>query len=526
VKSFNTKKVEMETFPKDFTDPSQNQIGLTVVGVTKSFDSVEVLSKVTMNFAPSRISGIVGENGAGKSTLLKILAGYYPHGAFFGQLYFNNEKLELTDVRDSKEKGIVLISQELHIAQNLSIAENMFAGELPNKNGVINKKEMKEKAIYWLSFFGINVDPEKPMSFLSPPEQRLCLIASALSQNAKVLILDEPTASLSHSESQLLFDQLNHLKEKSITIVFVSHRLDDIEQICDTIYVLRNGRHVNTFYKERYSRAEIIESILGQKVGNELSELTTSIVSNGEISLKITNLKVWDKINRIRVDGVSIRTEVGEIVGMFGLVGAGRTELVHSIFGMWKGTITGEIEVSRKPYKISSPHNAIRNGLALLTEDRRSSGVFTGHSLKSNLGAVNMNAVSKRGFILKIKESIRAQKLIKDLDIRAQSENQLIEYLSGGNQQKVVLGRWLAASPEVLILDEPTAGVDIGAREDIYQLIEQLAREGKSILVISSDLDEVIRVCQRIYVMHRGNISGEFTAGVTKEKLIYAASGG
>jgi ABC-type sugar transport system ATPase subunit len=499
---------------------------LEVEGAGKSFGGAIALKDVSFTLDLGRALGIVGENGAGKSTLMKILGGIYPAGTYEGVVRLRGEELKLRSVQEARAAGIVLIPQELHVAPGLSIAENMFAGELPARRGMVDNHQLQEKARTWLSFFELNVDPLLPASILSPSEQRLTLIAGALSQKARVLILDEPTASLSDGEAQKLFAHVARLRNEGIGILFISHRLDDIAQVCDEVLVMRNGRSVAFFSERAAPRDEIVTAMIGRSQAEV--ERKPPAARSDDVRLRVSSLTVGDPLekDRVRVDNASFDVNAGEVVGLFGLVGAGRTEIVRSLFGIWRGSVSGEISVAGAPYQPKNPAHAVKSGLALLTEDRKSTGIFPGHSLTSNFDAADPLEVTRFGFINTFLDSERSRSLMSRLDVRARSAAQHIETLSGGNQQKVLLGRWLATQPKVLLLDEPTAGVDVGAREEIYQQIEELASSGCGVLLVSSDLDEVLRMCDRTHVMYKGRITATIEGTPTRHELMSAATGG
>lgn len=499
---------------------------LEVRGATKAFGGAKALDDVSFVLHAGVALGVVGENGAGKSTLMKILAGIHPAGSYGGRIVFAGEEVRFRSVQEARSAGIILIPQELHIAPELSIAENMFAGVLPSRFGWVDSGRLRDEAHRWLQFFGLDLDPTLSASLLSPSEQRLVLIAGALSQRARVLILDEPTASLSDGEAQKLFAHVKRLREQGIGILFISHRLDDIAQVCDEVLVMRNGRSVAFFPERDAPRSEIVEAMIGRAP----EEITRDVDPSrfGDVRLEIAGMQVGDPWNpsRLRVKELSLSVRAGEIVGLFGLVGSGRTELVKSLFGVWPGRVQGTFVLDARPYTPKNPRHAISSGLALLTEDRKQTGIFPEHSLLSNFDAASIGSVSRYGFLNSHLDLERATGLMKRLDVRARSVLQPIETLSGGNQQKVLLGRWLASEPKVLLLDEPTVGVDVGAREEIYQQIEMLAEAGCAVLLVSSDLDEVLRTCDRTHVMYKGRITATIDGRPTRHELMSAATGG
>jgi ABC-type sugar transport system ATPase subunit len=492
--------------------------------VGKSFGGVRALGGVSFQLREGTALGLVGENGAGKSTLMKILSGIFPAGSYEGEVHVRGEVARFRSVQDARAAGIVQQPQELLIAPGLSIAENMFAGALPNRRGWVLVGEVEARAREWLRFFGLDVDPHEPASILSPAEQRLSLIAGALSLEARILILDEPTASLSEGESQILFAHMERLRDEGIGILFISHRLDDISQVCDEVVVLRNGTLVAHFPDRDVRRDEIVRAMIGSSSVNETKSHSSR---TQDVVLSVRNLVVLDPQDRgrRRVDDVSFDVHAGEIMGIFGLVGAGRTEVLRALFGIWPVAPRGEFWLSGKPYEPSSPTAAIRRGMALLSEDRKQTGIFPGHSIQSNFDAASPHQVSSFGFLSSHRDDERSQALMHRLGVRATGIEQPIDSLSGGNQQKVVLGRWLAAAPAVLLLDEPTAGVDIGAREDLYQEIEAMAADGCGVLLVSSDLDEVRRLADRTSVMFKGRLVAEYEQG-SRHELMASATGG
>lgn len=498
---------------------------LRVEGVGKTFGGAKALENVSLQLGVGRSLGIVGENGAGKSTLMKILSGVYPGGTYDGSFLLRGREVNFRSVSEARAAGVVLIPQELHIATSLSIAENMFAGALPSSFGFVDIQGLRSRAREWLSFFGLEVDPALPASVLSPSEQRLILIAGALSQKARLLILDEPTASLSDAEAQLLFSHVAKLRNQGIGVLLISHRLDDIAQVCDEVLVLRNGKQVAYFPHKNPPRKEIVAAMIGRS-SPEAGTLRARVP--GRPVLAITKLVVAeaDDPTRLRVDGLALTVRSGEIVGLFGLVGSGRTEALSAIFGTWRGRVEADIQLDGETYKPTTARRAIRRGLGFLTEDRKQTGIFAGHSILVNIDAASPERVSTKGIIDPARDLLRTLGLMKVLDVRARSSAQNIETLSGGNQQKVLLARWLATEPVALMLDEPTAGVDVGAREEIYRRIEDLAASGCAVLLVSSDMDEVVRLADRTHVMYKGKIRASFDKNPTRHDLMAAATGG
>lgn len=503
---------------------SRGEVLLDAHSITKSFGGVVALGEASFQLRAGQVLGVVGENGAGKSTLMKVLAGVYPKGTYSGSFRLSDSACEFSTVKEARDAGIVLIPQELHIAPNLPIAENMFAGDLPSRFGFVSWAQLASQSREWLSFFDLDVEGNEAAKVLSPSQQRLAIIAGALSRNAKVLILDEPTASLSQGESQLLFQHLERLAREGIGVLFISHRLDDIEAVCHDLIVMRNGRIVQTLARASFDRKKIIAAMIGKEHHAESQKSPTSRTHNEAFTAEKVCLTEPGDPTRLRLKDVSLEVDEGEIVGLFGLVGAGRTELAQGVFGTSRGVLSGDLRLGKQVYRPQSPKHAVSSGIGLLTEDRKQTGIFPGHSVKSNLTSASLGKLSRFGFIPSFRETQTAEELVEQLRVKASSTEQHIEKLSGGNQQKVLLGRWLETKPLFLMLDEPTAGVDVGAREEIYQRIEDLAKSGCGVLVISSDLDEIARLCTRTYVMFDGRITGEFFSPVSKSELMAAAT--
>jgi len=499
---------------------------LSAVKLGKAFGGVPAIAGIDLELQERSILGVVGENGAGKSTLMKIISGVYPSGQYDGEILLRGKRADFSSVNEARNAGIVLIPQELHIAPQLSVAENMLAGELPSRFGVLRRDELIAVANEWLDFFSLSAHGDDLAGVLSPSQQRLAVMAGALSRDASVLVLDEPTAALSDGESKMLFEHLRRLRDRGIGIIFISHRLDDIEEICDSIVVLRNGERVGDLERSNFSRAEIVRMMIGDKEGIYDPHPGGEVANDVVVSIK--NLTVFNtgQSQNPRLKDVNLDIRAGEILGMFGLVGAGRTEFARALFGTWPGEVTGKITVNGKPYKPVRPSEAVKAGIAFLTEDRKQSGIFHGHSLQANISAASLSSVSKAGVISGREEFERARNAMRALDVRAESETQPIDTLSGGNQQKVLLGRWLSTDPVMLMLDEPTAGVDVGARGEIYSQITRLAEQGCAVLVISSDMDEIRHLCSRILVMFEGEIVAEHASPVGRHELMASATGG
>lgn len=497
---------------------------LQIESFTKTFGAFAAVKNVSLSILPGETIAFLGENGAGKSTLMKSISGVYPHGSYSGRILLDGEELYCKNVRDAEARGIVLVPQELHIAANLSIAENVAMGALPHRWGVVDQRLLRRKAYDCLQLFGIDADPDRPANTLSASEQRLLIISAALAKGSpRLLILDEPTAALTPGEAQHLYDKIRQVSDAGVPTIFITHRLDEIEGVCDRALVMRNGSLVYETSTIIGGRKEIVRAM----IGHEPQVRTPREVRRGPTALKVENLRVSGPVagSKALVEDVTIEVAAGEIVGLFGLVGAGQTELAMAVYGAWKGSVEGKVTINGIEGRPKSPREALRRGCAMMTEDRKWTGIFEGQSILNNLSAASIAQVAQWGIIRSATERSRALGLARSVDLRPLILNRNIEALSGGNQQKVVLSRWLAAEPDLLIVDEPTVGVDIGARAEIYRILRQLAERGKAILMISSDLEEIVGESDRIVVMYKGRITGEFPSGTGAQDLMVAATG-
>ena len=510
---------EVSTLPA--TPPA---LVLEARGISKTFGGTHALRDVGLAVRAGETVGIVGENGAGKSTLMKIIAGVIAGGSFEGEILLHGRACAFRTVKDAEAAGVVLVPQELHVAPNLSVAENMFMGILPGRCGFVDEGALYAQARERLRFFDIHASPEAPMATLAPSEQRLVTIAAALSKSARVIILDEPTAALTEEEAKRLFAHVRHVHDEGVSCLYITHRLDEIEEIADRVVVMRNGRVVSRLDSARGRRSEMVRAMIGRdpEAAAERPARTAS-----KPVLTVRGLKVYDVngTRRERASGVSLTLHRSEVLGMFGLVGAGRTEVARALFGAWPGRVTGEVRIGEHAHRPASPREAIGMGLAMLTEDRKQTGIIEGQSVSRNISAASLDEVAGRLFIDDRREHARSARFLQELDIRPRRDDVAIEALSGGNQQKVLLARWIATKPRVLVLDEPTLGVDVGARAELYRLIRALADEGCAILMISSDLNEVLAECDRILVMYKGRLTGEFARGAERHALMAAATG-
>ena len=482
---------------------------LEMKSITKRFDTVLALEDVSMNTIDGEIHAIVGENGAGKSTLMKILSGVYAYGDYEGDIIFKGEECRFKDIKDSEKRGIVIIHQELALVPFLSIAENIFMGNEQSKNGVINWHITYSKTKELLKKVGLDENPHTLVQDIGVGKQQLVEIAKALSKRVEVLVLDEPTAALNEIESENLLDLLLGLKEEGITSILISHKLNEVLKISDRISILRDGKMIETFDNKDIDENRIIRGMVGRDI---LDRFPTRESEMGEKMLEVKNWTVYhpDIADKIVIDNVSMYAKRGEVVGIAGLMGAGRTEFAMSLFGGAYGTrISGSLIKGGKSLTLKSTAQAIDNGIAYLTEDRKQYGLILDETICRNISLANLKALCPHLAVDEYKETQMAESFRRKVDIRARSVFQAAKNLSGGNQQKVVLSKWLFADPDVLILDEPTRGIDVGAKHEIYQIINELARQGKCIIIISSELPEVIGLSDRIYILNEGRVVGE-----------------
>lgn len=500
-----------------------SKVLLEMKNITKLFPGVKALDNVNFSVKENDIHALVGENGAGKSTLMGVLSGVHQYGTYSGEIFFNNRRCQFRNINDSEKEGIVIIHQEFALIPQLSIAENIFLGNENKQRGIIDWNATHKKAEELLARVGLDANTSTSVKDLGVGKQQLVEIAKALSKDVKLLILDEPTAALNDEEADKLLDLLLQLKAKGITSIIISHKLHEVIRVADAITILRDGATIETLVKGSYEFSEdrIIQGMVGRKLTDRFPKRTPNIL---EDKFVVKDWNVYDTLEQDKkiIDNANIHINKGEVVGIAGLMGAGRTEFAKSIFGRSYGSrITGEIYKDGKKINTDTVSNAIENGLAYVTEDRKTEGLALVHDIKSNLTQANLSKISNRGIVddnLEIKES---EKLKEDLNIRCSSILQKTEKLSGGNQQKVVFSKWIFTDPDVLLLDEPTRGIDVGAKFEIYTIINELARQGKYILLISSEMQELIGMCDRIYVMNEGRIVGEFSREeVTQEKIM------
>jgi putative multiple sugar transport system ATP-binding protein len=498
---------------------------LEMRGITKTFPGVNALSNVNLAVRAGEIHGIVGENGAGKSTLMKVLSGVYPHGDYVGEIYFQGEECKFRDIADSEKRGIIIIHQELALVPLLSIAENIFLGNEPAKNGIIDWDATFRRTGELLKKVGLKESPNTLITDIGVGKQQLVEIAKALSKEVQLLILDEPTASLNESDSDALLALLREFRAQGISSILISHKLNEILKVADSITVLRDGATVDNLdcHAQKVDEGRMIKSMVGRELNDRYPKRSPRI---GEPIFEVTNWVVYHKehADRQMIKGIDLNVRKGEIVGIAGLMGSGRTELAMSIFGRSYGQkISGQVRLHGKEIDVSTIQKAMDAGIAYATEDRKNYGLVLIDDIKRNVTLANLAGVSSNGIIDDGKELAVAHKYRRELNIRCSSVFQQAVNLSGGNQQKVVLSKWLFSGPEILILDEPTRGIDVGAKYEIYTIINRLADEGKGVIVISSEMPELLGISDRIYVMNEGRMVGEMpTKEASQEKIMHA----
>ncbi|MFY0545855.1 sugar ABC transporter ATP-binding protein [Brevibacillus sp. H7] len=486
--------------------------------ISKSFPGVKVLDNVQLTLKRGEVLALMGENGAGKSTLMKILGGIYTRDN--GTIKVKGEPQPAMSTGIAAKLGIAIIHQELNLIPHLSVMENIFLGReyTYGRTGFVNWRRMRAEAKYWLEQLAIDLDPDTLVGELSVGQQQMIEIAKALSMQADILVLDEPTAALTNREIEALFEVIASLKQKGVGMIYISHRMEEIFQISDRITVLRDGQYVGTVETARTNMDELVKMMVGREITDRFPKVE---VKPGAERLRVEKLSVKGKLTDL-----SFAVRSGEIVGVAGLMGAGRTEMAKALFGVER-LEAGRIFIDGEEVSISQPIDAIRAGIALVTEDRKEEGLVLSLTVRENIALPNLEKVSSMGVLKPKDEQELSDGLIKQLLIKTAGGEQVVGSLSGGNQQKVVIGKWLATKPKILILDEPTRGVDIGAKKEIYDIMNRLAQEGVAILMISSELPEVLGMSDRILVMHEGRITGEFSREeATQELIMQRATGG
>ena len=497
-------------------------------GLHKWFGATHALRDVSLSIAGGAVHAIVGENGAGKSTLVKVISGVIPHGAYDGELVIGGEVCEFSSIAAAEQAGIFLVPQELTVVPHTSVAENLFLGHEPrNRWGAVDYGKLWCDTRDWIDAFGIGVEPTTPVRRLTAGQQQLVSIARAMSQGVRILILDEPTSSLTDTETELLFEHVAKFHARGVTTLYISHRLAEVVRLAQHVTVMRDGRVVEEIAAENVETMP--RRIVRAMVGRDIEELYPSREAQiGEPLLEVSGLSVEHHRPGLppSLSDVALQVRAGEVVGVFGAVGSGTAELSMALFGALPQRTTGSLRLKGSELTLGSPREAIDAGLGYLTADRRQTGLVPDLSVASNLSLVVLQKLSRRQIIDRGDELSLAQEYVRSLRIKTADVEQRIEHLSGGNQQKVLAAKWIAADPELLILEEPTRGIDVGARVEIYGLINRLATAGKGVLIVSSDLPEVIGMSDRVLALHRGRVAGEWSRDEVSQELVLAAATG
>ena len=493
------------------------EVILEMKGIDKSFPGVHALDHVDLEIRKGEVLALMGENGAGKSTLMKILTGVYTKDA--GQVIVDGKEVCYNNPQEAEKAGIVFIHQELNVLFDLTVEENMFLGkEIKKVFGICDRKAMRKRVQEILDMLGVDIDPTQRMDELSIGQQQMIEIAKALMVDAKVLIMDEPTAALTQSETEVLFKVVNSLRQKGVSIVYISHRMEEIFELCDRITILRDGTYIDTKRIADIDMNDIVKMMIGREIGERYPVRNSKI---GDVAFEVKNLNCPGAF-----ENVSFEVRAGEVLGVSGLMGAGRTEIMQAIFGNMPN-VTGQLFLDGKEIKNKNPQQAIENGIGFITEDRKVEGLMLEESIMKNISLANLGRISNGGVINKRKEQELVNKGIEELRIRCFGPQHECNNLSGGNQQKVVFAKWIYTNPKVLILDEPTRGVDIGAKKEIYNIINELAAKGVAIIMVSSELPEVLGMSDRVMVVREGEVRGILNKEeANQESIMTLATGG
>ncbi|WP_282022775.1 sugar ABC transporter ATP-binding protein [Priestia flexa] len=485
--------------------------------IYKAFGANQVLSGVDFELLPGEVHALMGENGAGKSTLMNILTGLHKRDE--GRIEIDGQERYFSNPKEAEQEGVTFIHQELNVWPHMTVLENLFIGkELYSPLGILKTKEMKEQAKKQFDHLAVTIPLEQEASLCSVGEQQMIEIAKALMTNAKVIIMDEPTAALTDREIEKLFEVINGLRAQGVSIVYISHRMEEIFTICDRITVMRDGKTVDTTPILETSFDDVVRKMVGRSLTDRFPSRQTKI---GETVLELKSLT-----RKHAFHDISFSVKSGEVVGVAGLMGAGRTEIMRAIFGL-DAIDSGEVWVNNKPVKIKTPDEAVKYGIGFITEDRKDEGLVLDFSIRENIALPNLKSFSTKGMIAEKSEREFVELLIKRLTIKTQSAEISAGSLSGGNQQKVVIAKWIGIGPKILILDEPTRGVDVGAKREIYQLMNELTERGVAIIMVSSELPEVLGMSDRVLVIHEGKLAGELSKEeATQEKIMTYATGG
>ena len=493
---------------------------LEMKGITKEFPGVKALDDVTFNAYPGEILALCGENGAGKSTLMKVLSGVYGEGTYEGEIYVNGQLCHFTDPSKSVHAGIAMIYQEISMHLDMSIAENIYIGAWPKKGGRVDWAGMNRETVGLLKRVGLDMAPDTILRRLSASQQQLVSIARALSKNPRILVLDEPTSPLTKLESDLLFEILLSLKNQGIACILITHKMEEVFGYSDRVTVLRDGKTISTYNREEITEDRVIADMVGRSFDSYYPKETVPI---GDVAMEIRHFSVAHPFaaGKKIIDDVSLNVRRGEILGVAGLVGAGRSELMNAVFGK-DPKLSGEVLVEGRTVAIKSPEDAMKAGIGLVTEDRKKDGIIGNMTIRENLTLPNLDAVSSHGILNLKKEREFAGRYYGDMGVKATGMEDWLCKLSGDNQQKVVLGKWVARVPKILILDEPTRGVDVGAKYEIYKIMVELARQGVAIIMISSELPELLSMSDRVVIIADGQIRGEMPASECSQESVMA----
>ncbi len=495
-----------------------NEYVIEMKDITKKFGGLLAVDHVNFQVKPGEIHALCGENGAGKSTLMNVLTGKFAANSYKGEIFLGGRRAKIGSPKDARKEKITIVHQELELIPELSIAENIFLGNCPVSAFGVDWNKMYEEAKDILSRFSLDLNVKTKIKFLSIGQQQLVEIAKAVYLGGNVLILDEPTAPLTGREISFLLDMLERLKETGISIIYITHRLDEVFKLADRVSVMRDGRMINTFQTKDITVDELVAAMVGRKMENMYPQTETKA---GDVTLEICDYSAPHPLYDINiVDGVSMKFRAGEIVGISGLLGAGRTELMQAVTGAYQMKGKGTVKLNGKTVRFDSPAAAIKAGIGYVTEDRKTTGLILSQSIRFNISMASLSRIIKNGVLYPGKEKAVVNGLKEDLRIKTENVENPVSSLSGGNQQKVVLAKWLAINPSILILDEPTRGVDVGARYEIYTIIKELAAKGNTIIMISSDLPEVIGMSDRVYVMYEGKVRGELSKKELSEDAI------
>ena len=503
----------------------ENKYALQMVNISKEFPGVKALENVNFQVKKGEIHALCGENGAGKSTLMKVLSGVYPFGTYSGKIIIDGVEVQFNDIKESQDAGIAIIYQELALVPEMTIAENIFLGSDLMREKIINWEKLYSAALKWLDLIGLDLDPQTKLKDLTVGKQQLIEIAKALTKNANILILDEPTSALTESEAEILFEILKKLKAEGVTCIYISHKLDEVLAIADSVTVLRDGQTISTDPSGHLTEYDIVSKM----VGRELTEFYPYEERKiGEEVFRVSNYTFYKKETQEElVRNISFRLRKGEILGVSGLMGAGRTELFVSLFGGYNGKKTGDVFIDGKLVDLNRPIDSIYHGFAYVSEDRKRYGLIPEMNIIRNTTLASLDKVKRNRLLDGDLELEKTEEYAKKMNLKTYSLEVLVDQLSGGNQQKVVLSKWLLTNPKVLVLDEPTRGIDVGAKFEIYKVMVSLAKQGVGIILISSELQEVLGMSDRILVMAEGEIVGELSRSeATQEEIMKLATMG